>query len=155
MQVSLFPSQQAASHNNKQQIQTRMFQGVLHFNPIFLQGLLNLSSKQEIISPCIFKFWTTRTANTGWYSLPLEPRLFQLQMTNRIICLYIKLFSLPNLSCISSMKGAHKQFTSAVQCGPFKSLPYILHIYRCRDSYIYTHIYSTFLPPPQPHARNL
>lgn len=57
MQASLFPSQKAASQNNKQQqVQTRMFHGVLHFTPIFLQGLLNLSSKQEIISPCIFKF---------------------------------------------------------------------------------------------------
>lgn len=56
MQASLSPSQKAASQNSKQQVQTRMFQGVLHFTPIFLQGLLNLSSKQEIISPCIFKF---------------------------------------------------------------------------------------------------
>lgn len=50
MQASLFPSQQAASQNDKQQVQTRMFTHIL------LQGLLNLSSKIEVISPCIFKF---------------------------------------------------------------------------------------------------
>lgn len=54
MHVSLFPSQKAASQNNKQ-VQTRMFQGVLHFTLMFFQGLLNLSSKQEIISPMHFQ----------------------------------------------------------------------------------------------------
>lgn len=118
-----------------------MFQGTLRFTPILLQGFLSLWSKQEIISPFVFKFWATSTAEKGIYLRMVAPHpwnhsYFHCELRTELCVDSLNTFSSQNLCCITSMEEAHIMFPPAVQQGPFKILHFIPHIN------IYTHTHT-------------